>query len=108
MMKEGRAMGSGNRKQDGCEKRKEGLGLEAQCRWVNMHTFLDLAVPGTSPILRHKACSSEKMIQGVDLGAIWKQILQKNKTQSKDVRVRELSLFLTPSLSFPHSLPLML
>ena len=66
---------------------------------------LNLAVPGTSPILRHEACSAEKMVKGVDLGALWKHVLQKRKTRNSDVGVRTLSLFLPSLFSVPPSLP---
>ena len=35
----------------------------------------DLAFPGTSPIPGHQARSAEKMVERVDLGALWEQIL---------------------------------
>jgi len=48
----GRTMGT-IREEGGCDQESKRQGLEAQRAWVDMQKQMNLAVPGTSPILRH-------------------------------------------------------
>jgi hypothetical protein len=90
---------------DACPGAAKCEGLQGRPRY--MHDITDLSFPGTPPILGHEARSAEKMVERVDFGALWEQIL--HGCRCGRVRVRSppsLTASLSSHPSIPPSLPL--